>query len=79
MTFAEILPHLAAGKRVRRAAYPKGRWVEPRGNAPLIVQRAGDNGPIYATDVDFADLLASDWELRPEVGDRYVMEPHDEI
>lgn len=66
MTFAEIVPALKAGKRCRRAAWPEGRWTERKGAAPLSVWMPIGMTWKCACAVDFADLLADDWELVPE-------------
>lgn len=65
MTFAEIHPHLAAGTRVRRTAWPMGRWTEKASGLCLSVLTADRQ---CATMVDTHDLLASDWELVDEPG-----------
>ena len=60
MTFPDVLPHLAAGRKVRRQEWP----------APAYISRSAHAGITIGGTVDIrrmvADLLATDWELVEE-------------
>lgn len=66
LTFAEALKGLERGEKWRRKAWPAARWTGRKGDAPLAVWRPTDGGVDHWTcEVDFADMLATDWEPLP--------------
>ena len=66
MTFPGILPHLAAGRKVRRDRWARGAYVEPPdGTTETVRVRPAIFGGTWLG-LNLDDLLATDWDLVEE-------------